>query len=307
LGRTVAIKLIRSSMAISAAARQRFEREARAVAALNHPHICAVYDVGSEGGADYLVMEYLEGETLAARIRKGPLEFQAAVGIACQVARALGAAHAKGIVHRDLKPDNIMLTGGPVKVVDFGLAKTAPAAGDAASTAEHTLTREGTIVGTASYMSPEQACGREVDARTDLWSFGCVLYEMLAGKRAFPGSGITEIIAAVLEREPDWSALPAAPPALRSLLERCLRKDVARRQRDADDARIELEDLAAAPMPASTARAPVRIAALFALLGAAVAATIFTAALALRKPETYAPHTTKFAITPAKLARGAPN
>ena len=309
LGRTVAIKLIRSGAAISAATRQRFEREARAVAALNHPHICAVYDVGSEGGADYLVMEYVEGETLAARLKKGPLELAAALKITCQVADALGAAHARGIVHRDLKPENIMLTAGVAKVLDFGLAQTPAAVRLDSHTAEQTLTTPGTILGTAAYMSPEQACGKDMDARTDIWSFGCVLYETLTARRVFSGSTRTEILAAILEREPDWSALPATTPALlRSLLERCLRKDVFRRLRDIGDARIELEDLLAAPpAPASTParRAPVRTAVLSAAVGAAASALVFAGVLALRRPtEPVAPYTTKFIITPNRLARG---
>jgi len=309
LGRTVAIKLIRTSLALSATTRQRFEREARAVAALNHPHICAVYDVGSEGGADYLVMEYVEGETLAARLKKGRLELAAALTVACQVADALSAAHAKGITHRDLKPENIMLTAGAAKVLDFGLAQAPAATQPDSGAAKHTLTAPGTIVGTAAYMSPEQACGSDMDARTDVWSFGCVLYEILTAKRVFSGSTLTEILAAVLEREPDWSALPATTPAsLRSLLERCLRKDVSRRLRDIGDARIEMEDLLASPpAPASTPtrRTPMRTAVVFAALGAAATALIFAGVLMLRRPpEAVAPHTTKFTITPHELARG---
>ena len=309
LGRAVAIKLIHGGAAISAATRQRFEREARTVAALNHPHICAVYDVGSEGGADYLVMEYVEGETLAAHLKKGPLELVAALKIACQVADALGAAHARGIVHRDLKPENIMLTAGVAKVLDFGLSQTPAAPRPDSHTAEQTLTTPGTILGTAAYMSPEQACGKDMDARTDIWSFGCVLYEMLTARRAFRGSTRTEILAAILEREPNWSALPATTPApLRSLLERCLRKDVSRRLRDIGDARIELEDLLAAPpAPASVParRARVRTAVLSAALGAAAAGLVFAGILALRRPaEPVAPPTTKFIITPNRLARG---
>jgi len=313
LGRTVAIKLLRAKAAVSPASRQRFEREARVIAALNHPHICAVYDVGSQGGAAYLVMEYVEGQTLAARLKKGPLELSAALAVASQVAEALAAAHAKGIVHRDLKPENIMLTAGGAKVLDFGLAKSPAAAGPEAATAELTLTAAGTIVGTAGYMSPEQACGKEMDTRTDIWSFGCVLYEMLAGKRVFAGSTVTEILAAVLEREPDWTALPAIPVALLSLLQRCLRKDATRRLRDIGDARIELEDLLAAPRQESAAAGgwsnrplAMRSAVLFAAAGAALASMIFLGARALRHaPAAIAPQTVKFTITPNKLARGS--
>ncbi len=309
LGRTVAIKLIRNSAAISPAIRQRFEREARAVAALNHHHICAVYDVGSEGGADYLVMEYVEGETLAARLKKGPLELVAALKITCQVADALGAAHAKGMVHRDLKPENIMLAAGVAKVLDFGLAQTPVTAPPDSATAEQSLTTPGTILGTAAYMSPEQACGQDMDARTDIWSFGCVLYEILTARGVFRGSTRTEILAAILEREPDWSALPATTPAsLRSRLNRCRRKDVSPRLPDKGHAQIELEDLLAAPSaPASipARRAPVRAAVLWAALGAAAAALVVGGVLALRRTiEPVAPHTTKFIVAPNKLARG---
>jgi eukaryotic-like serine/threonine-protein kinase len=313
LGRTVAIKLIRSGTATSDTARQRFEREARAVAALNHPHICAVYDVGSEGGIDYLVMECVEGQTLAARLKKGPLDSAGALKIACQVADALGAAHARGIVHRDLKPENIMLTAGVAKVLDFGLAQAPAAVQPHSHSAEQSLTTPGCILGTAAYMSPEQACGKDMDARTDIWSFGCVLYESLTARRAFGGSTFTEILAAILEREPDWSALPASTPvSLRSLLERCLRKDVSRRLRDIGDARIELEDLLAAPPALASTPArrapPVRTVVLSAALGAVAAAVVFAGVLTLRRPsEPAAPHPTKFIITPNRLARGGAN
>ena len=311
LGRTVAIKLIRSSVAIPAAVRQRFEREARAVAALNHPPICAVYDVGSEDGADYLVMEYLEGETLAAHLKKGPLELAPALQIASQVADALSAAHARGIVHRDLKPDNIMLAAGGAKVLDFGLAQTPAAARPGSQSVEQTLTTPGTILGTAAYMSPEQACGKDMDARTDIWSFACVVYETLTARRVFSGSTLTETLAAILEREPDWSALPATTPApLRVLLQRCLRKDLSRRLRDIGDARIELEDLLAAPPPPpiATRRAPARTAVISAALGAIAAAALFAGVLMLWRPsKPVPPHTTKFVITPNRLARGGAN
>jgi eukaryotic-like serine/threonine-protein kinase len=312
LGRTVAIKLIRSGAAISAAVRQRFEREARAVAALNHPNICAVYDVGSEAGADYLVMEYLQGETLAARLKKGPLDLAAGLHIACQVADALAAAHARGIVHRDLKPENIMLAAGVAKVLDFGLAQTTATAHPGSGSIEQTLTAPGTVLGTAAYMSPEQACGKDMDARTDIWSFGCVVYEIFTARRVFHGSTLTETLAAILEREPDWSVLPAATPGpLRLLLERCLRKDLSRRQRDIGDAKLELEDLLTAPasQPLIAARrAPERTAVLWAAVGAVAAGLVFAGVLALRHPlQPAALHTTKFVITPARLARGGAN
>jgi Tol biopolymer transport system component len=309
LGRTVAIKLLRASTAISSAMRKRFEREARAIAALNHPNICGVYDVGSQGGAGYLVMEYVEGETLAARIQRGPLALGDALTVACQVANALEAAHAKGIVHRDLKPENIMLTARGVKVLDFGLAKTPAPEGEEAVTAERSITAAGTIVGTAAYMSPEQACGKKLDSRTDIWAFGCLLYEMLTARRVFQGSTITEIVAAVLEREPDWTALP---PAVRALLQRCLRKDAGRRLRDIGDARLELEDLLAAPpQPASAAATAgpaqgVRRPVLFAAVGAAAMAFVFLGVRALGpSAPAVAPRTVRFTITPNKIARGS--
>jgi Tol biopolymer transport system component len=309
----VAIKLLRSRAGESPAMRQRFEREARAIAALNHPHICAIYDVGSEGGSGYLVMEFVEGETLASRLKKGPLELVATVKVACQVADALAAAHAKGIVHRDLKPENIMLTAGGAKVLDFGLAKTpAPEGRPAAGTAEQTLTAAGTIVGTAAYMSPEQACGKELDAHADIWSFGCVLYEMLTAKRVFDGSSLTQIVAAVLEREPDWSALPQGTPVrLLWLLRRCLQKDAARRLRDIVEARIELEDLSAEPAEQAAPTAPtmrrlsIGWAAMLVAAGAIAAGALLLAGGALhRTPPPPAAQTVKFTIAPKRLARG---
>ena len=254
LGCTIAIKLIRGSAAIPAATRQRFEREARAIAALNHPNICAVYDVGSEDGADYIVMEYLEGETLAARLKKGPLELAAALKIMCQVADALSAAHSKGIIHRDLKPENIMLAAGVAKVLDFGLAQIPAAAGPGSAMAEQTLTTPGSILGTAAYMSPEQACGKDLDTRTDIWSFGCVLYESLTARRVFSGSTRTEFLAAILEREPAGRPCRQRPQHRygHSWSAACVRM-CPERLRDIGDARIELEDLLAAPCsPAST-------------------------------------------------------
>jgi Tol biopolymer transport system component len=312
LARTVAIKVIRAGVALSPAMRQRFEREGRAVAALNHPHICAVYDVGAQGESAYLVMEYVEGETLAARLRKGSLALNAALTLATQVADALAAAHARGIVHRDLKPANIMLSAGGVKVLDFGLATT-PGSGDTDATADITLTAAGTIVGTAAYMSPEQACGKPLDARTDIWSFGCILFETLTAKRVFDGSTVTETLAAILEREPAWSALPAeTPTALRVLLKRCLRKDAAKRLRDIGDVRLELEDLMMAPQEVRAASTSpgggmsIARATLFAALGAAAASAIFLGAGALRRsPPATAPQVVKFTITPDKIARGS--
>src|SRR5438874_131853 len=200
LHRSVALKLLRPGADHAEGMRQRFEREARVIAALNHPHICAVYDVGTQDGADYLVMEHVRGETVAARLRRGVLPFTEALAIALQVADALGAAHARGIVHRDLKPENIMITPAGAKVLDFGLAKMHPPlfASDSTETETRALTTEGTIVGTLAYMAPEQMEGKDCDSRTDIFGFGLVLYEMVTGRRAFPQESKAGLIAAVM-------------------------------------------------------------------------------------------------------------
>ena len=241
LGRTVALKLLRSSAALSPPMRQRFEREARAISALNHPHICALYDIGNQGDASFLVMEYVEGEALGARLRRVPLA----------LADALETAHAKGIVHRDLKPENIMLTAAGVKVLDFGLA-TAPSASTAAG--RETLTAEGTIVGTLAYMAPEQLEGRECDSRTDIFAFGLVLYEMLTGRRAFPQETQAGLIAAIMAEQPDFRALPALPnPQLERVLRTCVEKLPARRWHSAADLRRLLAWCAEPAAPTVTA------------------------------------------------------
>ena len=188
LDRTVAIKILTDGLEGTPEVRQRFDREARAVSSLNHPHICALYDVGHQNGIDYLVMEYLEGQTLAARIEKGPLPTSELLRTASQVADALDKAHRRGIVHRDLKPGNVMLTKSGAKLLDFGLAKGGEVLQgdiDSSPTMSHPLTVKGTIVGTMQYMSPEQLEGKEADARSDIFSFGAMLYEMTTGKKAF--------------------------------------------------------------------------------------------------------------------------
>ena len=193
LDRTVAIKVLPSHVAADPDLRERFEREARAVAALNHPHICTLHDVGQQDGIDYLVMEYLDGETLAQRLEKGALPLDQVLHYAIQIADALDKAHRQGIVHRDFKPGNIMLTKSGVKLLDFGLAKLAPAAHvgiagmTGAATQTSPLTGQGTILGTLQYMAPEQLEGKEADARTDIFAFGAVVYEMVTGKKAFEG------------------------------------------------------------------------------------------------------------------------
>jgi eukaryotic-like serine/threonine-protein kinase len=239
MGREVAIKVSAERFS------DRFEREVRAVAALNHPNVCQIYDVGP----NYLVMELVEGPTLADRIKEGPLPLEEALPIARQIADALEAAHEKGIIHRDLKPVNIKIKpDGGVKVLDFGLAKiaeAAPAAGspDESPTVPMGATRVGEIMGTAAYMSPEQAKGKAVNRRSDIWSFGVVLFEMLTGRQMFEGETATDILAAVMRAEPDWTMLPKdVPRRIRELLKRCLVKDDKRRLRDIGDARLDLDD-----------------------------------------------------------------
>jgi serine/threonine protein kinase len=209
LDRTVAVKVLPPHIAAREDLRARFEREARAVSSLNHPHICVLYDIGQQDGVDFMVMEHLEGETLFDRLQKGPLPLEQALKYAMQIADAVDRAHRSGVVHRDLKPGNVMLARDGVKVLDFGLAKTtAPktAAGDGA-TLTAALTSEGTVLGTPQYMAPEQIEGLEADARTDIFAFGCVLYEMVTGKRAFDGKTKASVIGAILSAEPPPMAL----------------------------------------------------------------------------------------------------
>jgi len=249
LGREVAIKILPDAFSREPHRRVRFDREARLLAALNHQHIAAIYGVENGDSIPALVLEFVEGDTLAERIARGPLAIEEALRVALQIAEALDAAHDKGIVHRDLKPANIKITpDGIVKVLDFGLAKaTIDGDADVNLSRSPTVTRGGTgdgiILGTAPYMSPEQARGRPTDKRTDVWAFGCVLYEMLTGRAAFSGETLSDTIVSILEREPDWSALPPATPgSVRRLLRRCLDRDVKRRLRDIGDARIDLDD-----------------------------------------------------------------
>jgi serine/threonine protein kinase/Tol biopolymer transport system component len=265
LDRDVAIKILPQVFTNHPERLARFEREARLLAALNHPNVGAIYGLEEIDGARALVLELVEGETLADRIRRGPAPVADALAIARQIADALDAAHEKGIVHRDLKPANIKVTpDGVVKVLDFGLAKAATGEGSTPDlTRSPTMTvggtLEGTILGTAAYMSPEQTRGQAVDKRTDIWAFGCVLYELLTGDLTFPGETVSDTIAAILRREPDWAALPATtPPTVARLLQRSLEKDLKRRLRDIADARVELDDALAGKAPAMVVgRAPI--------------------------------------------------
>ena len=265
LNRQVALKVLPNSLALDQQMRARFAREAKAVAALTHPHICTLYDVGRHDEIDFLVMEYLEGDTLAARLREGPLSLDRALTHANEIARALDHAHRHGVIHRDLKPANVMLTAGGAKLLDFGLAKfrpctdvgTAPAETRTGVTvqapenksfepSEHHdphLTRDGAVPGTVRYMAPEQICGYEVDARSDLFSFGAVLFEMLTGKRAFDGSSATAVRLAILEHEPPpvSSLQPLVPPAVDGIVRRCLAKDRDERWQTAAEVLAELK------------------------------------------------------------------
>jgi len=274
LKRDVALKILPESFAADAERLARFHREAEVLASLNHPNIAGIHGLAETGGLKALVMELVEGDDLADQIRRGPIPVDEALPIARQIAEALEAAHDQGIAHRDLKPANIKLRGdGTVKVLDFGLAKVLkPAAsieGAVATSATMTspmMTQRGVILGTAAYMSPEQAKGHAVDERADAWAFGCVLYEMLTGRRAFEGETVAEVLAAILQTDPDWRRLPSTTPEpVRRLLRRTLHKDPRFRLRDIHDARVELADVqggapgdGAAAHVAPASRAPLR-------------------------------------------------
>jgi serine/threonine-protein kinase len=284
LNRDVAIKVLPAAVAEDVERLARFRREAQVLAALNHPHIAAIYGLEESAGVEALVLELVEGETLAEKISAGPIPMDEALGIARQIADALEAAHEKGIVHRDLKPANVKITPeGTVKVLDFGLAKALT--GDRSSpdqthspTLTAAATQAGVVIGTAAYMSPEQARGKSVDKRADIWAFGAVLYEMLSGRRAFEGETVSDTLAAVLRADVDWEALPRETPSpVLRVLRRCLERDARTRFRDIADARIEMDEKAepAAPSPAPAAVARPRgglaawaVAALLAVAGA---------------------------------------
>jgi serine/threonine protein kinase/Tol biopolymer transport system component len=248
LRRDVAIKILPEAFAADADRLARFEREARVLASLNHPHIAGIHGLEEDGDVRALVLELVEGATLAERLLTGPLSVTEALAYSRQIAEALEAAHEKGVCHRDLKPSNIKITpDGQVKVLDFGLAKADEARVRADVSHSPTITAVGTganvILGTAAYMSPEQARGKAVDRRADVWALGCVLFEMLTARQAFAGETVLDTLSAILNREPDWHRLPAeTPPAIRRLLRHCFAKDVKRRMHDIADARIEIED-----------------------------------------------------------------
>ena len=250
LDRRVAIKVLSSEAANDPRGRARFVYEARAIARLSHPRICALHDMGHHDGIDFLVMEYIEGETLAARLRKGPMPIAQALRTAIEIAEALAAAHAQRIVHRDLKPANIMLTEGGAKLLDFGLARLR--AGDpfrsssAADAFSISQTAPGSVIGTLRYMAPEQLEGKEVDARVDIFAFGAVLYEMVTGRKAFDGTSQPSIMSAILSSDPPTVATlqPLAPPALEQVIRTCLAKDREDRWASAHDVVLQLEWIA---------------------------------------------------------------
>jgi eukaryotic-like serine/threonine-protein kinase len=263
LGRDVAIKVLPEAFARDVERMARFQREAKVLASLNHPNIASIYGLEDSGSTHALVMELVEGPTLADRIKQGPIPIDESLRIARQIADALEYAHERGIVHRDLKPANVKVTNDDAaKILDFGLAKAIE--GDSSSmdmsnspTLTRTATMQGVLLGTAAYMSPEQAKAKPVDRRADIWAFGCVLYEMLTGKTAFSGETVSDTLASVIKEEPDWSQLPSATPVrVRVLLQRCLQKDPKQRLRDIGDARISLDEVLSGAPDSSLAGAP---------------------------------------------------
>lgn len=302
LDRTVAIKILPSHLSADQEFKQRFEREARAVSSLNHPSICQLFDVGRQDGTDFLVMEFLDGETLAERVRRGALPLPELLKVGMTVAQALAAAHRAGMVHRDLKPANIMLTKAGAKLMDFGLAKpVAPGAGGSGSapllsaartmsgpTPVSPLTTAGSIVGTIQYMSPEQIEGKEIDARADIFALGAVLYEMATGKRAFEGKSQISVASAILEKDPEpvHTSKPEIPPALDSLIAGCLAKDREERFQSAHDVWMRLKEIIDRPQAAS---APPRGVLATGVLLAVSAALLATAVVLLFASRSAAP------------------
>ncbi len=291
LDRTVAVKILPSHLSENPEARQRFDQEARTISSVNHPNICTLYDVGHQDGTDYLVMEYLEGETLADRLRKGPLPIDQVMRYGADICDGLEKAHRCGVIHRDLKPGNIMLTKAGAKLMDFGLAKTSVASTTSASNltatistppGSHPLTAQGTVVGTFQYMSPEQVEGKPADARSDIFALGAVLYEMTTGQRAFEGKTPASAMAAVLEREPPpiTSLQPMTPPPFERLVKACLAKDPDDRWQTAHDVKLQLRQIieggsqitSSAAVVAAPRRRTNKLAWAFATIAAAVAA-----------------------------------
>ena len=264
LGREVAVKVLPEHLKGDSTQRRRFEREAKTVSRLSHPHICPLFDIGSEAGVDFLVMEHLEGETLEERLRKGPLPMAEVLEVGAQIAGAIAAAHRQGVVHRDLKPGNLMLTEHGVKVLDFGLAKAieAPLAAfdTVAATRSAPISLEGSISGTVPYMAPEQLEGKPADAKTDIWALGCVIYEMVSGRRPFQGETQASLIGRIMETQPLPLSRhgPLSPPQLDEIVTRCLEKDRARRPRSATEVSEALAAIAAEGEPPNVTAPPTR-------------------------------------------------
>jgi serine/threonine protein kinase/WD40 repeat protein len=317
LDRTVAVKVLPAHLSASAESRQRFEREAKTISKLSHPHICALYDVGNQDGVEFLVMEYLEGETLSERLLKGPLVFDQVQRYGVEIADALDKAHRQGIVHRDLKPGNVMITKSGVKLLDFGLAKAIAPAGrtsGASLTALPTqagtdLTAEGTILGTFQYMAPEQLEGKEADARTDIFAFGAVLYEMATGRKAFSGKSQASLISSIMGTEPPpvSTVAPMTPPAFDRVVRTCLAKDPEDRWQTAHDVMLELKWVAeggsAAGLPAPVvARRRSRERLAWIVAGVLAASTVGLTILELRRPRSTTPVIRSSVLPPEKTS-----
>jgi serine/threonine protein kinase len=295
LGRDVAIKVLPEEFAKDTDRVARFQREAKLLASLNHPNIAAIYGLEESGGTNFLVLELVEGETLAERLKRGPLPVEESLKLALQIAEALEAAHEKGVIHRDLKPANIKVTpDGKIKVLDFGLAKAFE--GEQAElnlsnspTLSNAATQQGVILGTAAYMSPEQARGKPVDKRADIWAFGCVLYEMVTGRQIWSGATVTDIIAAALAKDPDFGSLPPnLHPRIRELLDRCLQKDPTERFRDVGDVRVEIKKALANPggvlvQPVAATEPKRKLRTVLPWIAAAIILTAITAGVAVWK------------------------
>jgi Tol biopolymer transport system component len=313
LDRTVAIKVLSGELSTDLERRQRFEREARIISNLNHPHICTLYDVGHQGGIDYLVLEFLEGEALASRLERGPLPPELVLRYGIEIADALDKAHRQGVIHRDLKPANIMLTKSGAKLLDFGLAKARPqpamlpqpGAPPAMPTASLELTVEGALMGTLHYMAPEQLEGKEADARSDIFALGATVYEMATGRKAFEGKTPASVMAAVLEREPQpiTASQPLAPPALDRLVRTCLAKDPEERWQTAHDVKLQLQWLAEAgsqggvPTPVKL-RGRKREYAAWTAAALALVAALLLAAIYFRRPASGAAHLLRSSLLP---------
>ena len=304
LERTVAIKILPAYLAGDPDLKKQFDQEARIISNLNHPRICTLHDIGSEDGVDFLVMEYLKGETLAERLKRGPLPLDEALEYARQIADALDTAHRSGVVHRDLKPGNVMLTKDGVKLLDFGLAKRQTRAIDPAlsslPTLDQPLTREGSIVGTLHYMAPEQLEGKDVDTRADLFSLGAVLYEMVTGRKAFDGESPASIITAVMSATPTAMAEqePITPPSLERLVSSCLAKDRETRWQSAGDLARELAWVDK-EKKAETAKPSSRLA--WSVAGLVTVVALGLLAFALLRPRD-TPELVRFTISPPEGA-----